>query len=335
QLVEEILFDPRSWAGSNDAALQRVDTGPVDFYITLASPKTVDKRCKPLNTQGVYSCFNGNRVMINMWRWFAGHPIFSSLSSYRSHVINHEVGHALGHGHDNICNNPGEPAPIMMQQTIDLDGCESNAWVYPGAESSSLKRAYARVLSDTLYHDQLSVKPKSVDQPEKPPRAGGISRERTVSAKKLNRVVTRYLYYDYIDRHQLRASDTEVARMKQYLGDNIFWIQSIPDNSGFFRKLVTHWKFKQKIYRQFGGRTMKGFMGYEPLQGYRRFLRKEESQDRFEIFVPRLASKFWNYDPSIGVLFSTPIRTEHDSPERITFPWELNNNRRTKFINGK
>jgi len=47
---------------------------------------------------------------------------------YRNYVINHEVGHELGHHHEN-CPKAGGPAPVMVQQTLDLGGCQ--AWPFP------------------------------------------------------------------------------------------------------------------------------------------------------------------------------------------------------------
>jgi hypothetical protein len=49
------------------------------------------------------------------------------LTVYRHYVINHEVGHELGHGHQG-CPRRGGPAPVMMQQTLALRGCTPYAW---------------------------------------------------------------------------------------------------------------------------------------------------------------------------------------------------------------
>jgi hypothetical protein len=42
-------------------------------------------------------------------------------------VVNHEAGHWLGFGHSS-CGGPGQPAPVMQQQSISLQGCAFNPW---------------------------------------------------------------------------------------------------------------------------------------------------------------------------------------------------------------
>ncbi|MGW5880201.1 DUF3152 domain-containing protein [Nocardiopsis terrae] len=129
--VEEILGDPRSWGNDGDRSFQRVDGDDADIRVLLAAPDTVDRMCAPLNTNGFVSCANGNRAIINQNRWVSGVEHFDDdLETYRIYLINHEVGHTLGHGHVN-CPGEGEPAPVMQQQTLDLQGCEANGWVHP------------------------------------------------------------------------------------------------------------------------------------------------------------------------------------------------------------
>jgi hypothetical protein len=126
--VVRVLSDSRSWAGDGSLSLQRVDSGLVDIRVTIASPATTDSYCLPMETNGIYSCWNGERAMINVWRWeHATDEFDGDLLEYRTYVINHEVGHGLGRNH-RLCPGEGSPAPVMQQQTIALNGCAPNGW---------------------------------------------------------------------------------------------------------------------------------------------------------------------------------------------------------------
>jgi len=76
-----------------------------------------------------YSCTNGGFVVINDDRWVNGSSHWAGpLDQYRAMVLNHELGHHLGLGHQ-FCG--GGPAPIMQQQSISLEGCAPNPWPLP------------------------------------------------------------------------------------------------------------------------------------------------------------------------------------------------------------
>lgn len=130
--VDEILADPRGWTGSEGIAFQRVSNGgQVDFAIRLAAPDTVDVLCAPLDTEGDVSCAQNGIAVINTMRWHRGaDPSGLDLADYRRYLISHEVGHLLGHAHVE-CPGPGHPAPVMMQQTLDIGECAPNPWPHP------------------------------------------------------------------------------------------------------------------------------------------------------------------------------------------------------------
>lgn len=129
-VVDGVLADPRSWTGEGRWALQRVDADP-DARIVVASPDTTDRMCAPLRTRGQVSCRNGDDVVLNAVRWTQGARTWGDdVDGYRQYLVNHELGHYLGNSHVR-CPADGAPAPVMLQQTLDLQGCAPNAWPYP------------------------------------------------------------------------------------------------------------------------------------------------------------------------------------------------------------
>ncbi|MFI7021454.1 DUF3152 domain-containing protein [Micromonospora sp. NPDC049900] len=131
--VDAVLGDPRSWIGSGELRVRRIDDPEyTDFTVYLATPDTSEAMCAAggLSTEGYTSCRLPGKVIINLARWSEAVPDYGApLAVYRAYVINHEVGHEFGEGHQ-TCPGAGRPAPVMQQQTYGLDGCLAYAWPY-------------------------------------------------------------------------------------------------------------------------------------------------------------------------------------------------------------
>ncbi|MEU6378373.1 DUF3152 domain-containing protein [Streptomyces sp. NPDC046909] len=130
--VDAILADPRGWTADGIHSFQRISSGAADFVVKVATPGTVDRICatQGLDTGGEYNCSVGTNVMVNLKRWELATKYYADdVRTYRGLIINHEVGHFLGHNHV-TCPGPGKPAPAMMQQIKGLKGCVPNVWPY-------------------------------------------------------------------------------------------------------------------------------------------------------------------------------------------------------------
>jgi Protein of unknown function (DUF3152) len=125
--VHDILRHHRSWGGTDRVSFRRVSRGRIDFRVTLATPATTDRLCAPYITGGIYSCANGGRAVLNLMRWRNGAAAYRHVRRYRIYLVNHEVGHLLGHGH-RYCPAAGARAPVMMQQTKGVGSCRPNPW---------------------------------------------------------------------------------------------------------------------------------------------------------------------------------------------------------------
>jgi hypothetical protein len=142
-MVQATLGDKRSWTGGGTLRLQLVAGGkPSDFTVYLATRVTAGRMCLAGGTNIVIhgrpytSCRTTGESIINLDRWMlSSTPYLAAkipLGAYRQYVINHEVGHELGHHHVG-CPKAGGPAPVMVQQTLTLRGCVPNAWPRQGS----------------------------------------------------------------------------------------------------------------------------------------------------------------------------------------------------------
>jgi hypothetical protein len=127
--IEVYLSDPNGWI-SRGYEFEYVTRSPT-VVIHLATPAQIHAAgC----AQSSLSCaeMNGKHIRLNAARWSGLRPNHSKLSmdDYRQYMVTHEMGHILGHDHV-PCPGPGEPAPLMMQQTLGIGACTPNTKLTP------------------------------------------------------------------------------------------------------------------------------------------------------------------------------------------------------------
>ena len=135
--VFSTLNDPRGWprAGvifqENEGADPNTDPNACSMTLTLAAADQITSFSTECSDE--YSCRVGNDVIINIDRWNNATEGWrnagGTVERYRTMVINHEVGHRLGHLDNELtCPAVNQPAPLMQQQSMDLLGCVPNEW---------------------------------------------------------------------------------------------------------------------------------------------------------------------------------------------------------------
>ena len=120
--------DLRGWSLDGQIEYLYSETN-CDFTVWLAAP--AEMASFGAICDDYWSCNVGTNVVINLDRWnTASEPwkqYGGSLRDYHIMAINHETGHMLGFGH-NTCPGAGQAAPVMMQQSVALQGCTFNIW---------------------------------------------------------------------------------------------------------------------------------------------------------------------------------------------------------------
>jgi hypothetical protein len=130
-LADQTLNDPRGWYRADVGFQQVAENG--QMQLVLAEASRLPSYSPVCSAQ--WSCQPGysGLVVINVDRWLGGTDSWAAtglpLRDYQHMVINHEVGHFLGHrDNETVCSAPGALAPIMQQQSMDLRGCQLNPW---------------------------------------------------------------------------------------------------------------------------------------------------------------------------------------------------------------
>ena len=131
--VFSTLNDPRGWprAGAVFQEADGTDPNACSMTLTLAAADQMTSFSTECSDE--YSCRVGNDVIINIDRWNNATEGWlnagGTVERYRTMVINHEVGHRLGHFDNELtCPAVNQPAPLMQQQSMDLLGCVPNEW---------------------------------------------------------------------------------------------------------------------------------------------------------------------------------------------------------------
>lgn len=131
-----VSYDPRQFADEIAIYLADPDgwvSRGITFVASTRHPEMVihltpQSKMRAIGCDSHLSCaeFNGREVHLNANRWLHGAPASRlALSAYRQYMVTHEVGHILGYDHQS-CPGRGQPAPVMVQQTLGIGVCKPN-----------------------------------------------------------------------------------------------------------------------------------------------------------------------------------------------------------------
>jgi len=126
--IAGVLNDPRSWTGNGNVRFALVKKAKdADFTITLAASGSAKEICKPGQAG---TCSAAAEVVIDAASWQSTPDDYAGDAQWQSYLVNHGLGQLMGEA-EAKCPKKAEPAPVMMPQAGDLDGCLANPWPYP------------------------------------------------------------------------------------------------------------------------------------------------------------------------------------------------------------
>jgi hypothetical protein len=181
----QVYADLRGWSLGGSLRFDRVASGG-DFTLWLTADglmSTFGGSCDV-----VWSCRNGRNVVINEDRWLGAtdtwHAAGKPLATYHEMVLNHETGHWLGFNHAH-CSGPGQPAPVMQQQSMTLEGCLPNPWPLPSERATVAARRGV-----TIIQPGETIAPPSTTTTTKPPTTTTTSKAPTTTTTKPSTTAT-------------------------------------------------------------------------------------------------------------------------------------------------
>lgn len=131
-LHSQVTMGEDGWNIQQRILFVPVESG-ADFHLWLTADDAVGEKADECSD--AYSCTVGDDLYINDDNFANATASWQHrpIPEYQRYVITHEVGHYLDfdvrthYNNASWCGDEGR-APVMMQQSIDRNGCEANAW---------------------------------------------------------------------------------------------------------------------------------------------------------------------------------------------------------------